>query len=483
MILSPGDKHDPSTPSADWLAMEAYWRQALALSGGIEAMRAAGETYLPRWEGEQRRVYETRRRTAKLTNVFMDVLESLAAQPFKEPVRMEDDASPDLIDFAMNVDATGRTLHDFALAAFMLALRDGVAWVIVDYPDSMPAGSVPRTVADERAMGLRPYWSLYGALDVIDVETVTWMGKERVLSMRLRETETGRDGYATTATERIRILRDAFPAGGVTSETWIKTEEKWVMETEPADLTIGTIPAVPVLLGHRIGQTWRVKPPLRAACDLQIELYQEENALKNIRTMSAFPMLAIHGTSPPEGGDGAPSPMTVGPGQVLYSGTDGSIGYVEPSASSLNFLKESRRDTEKEIRELGRQPLTAQSGNLTAITTAVAAEKANCALAAWAGTMSHALDLMLEVTAEWMGVDDPVTGVKVFDNFDAGMSDDASLAQVIAMQNAGIVSRAAVVDEAKRRGVLSPSFDAAADAVAVASESARDILTQDDFGQ
>ena len=98
---------------------------------------------------------------------------------------------------------------------------------------------------------------------------------------------------------------------------------------------------------------------------------------------------------------GQPKPLSVGPAKVLYAppdgaGNSGSWAYVEPSAQSLTFLAGDIKETKQDLRELGRQPLTA-TANVTVINSAMAASKAKSAVGAWAIGLKDALENAMEM--------------------------------------------------------------------------------------
>lgn len=100
--------------------------------------------------------------------------------------------------------------------------------------------------------------------------------------------------------------------------------------------------------------------------------------------------------------------VPVGPKSVLFAppagdGTHGEWDFIEPSAASLTFLAKDVEATEKQLRELGRQPLTAQTGNLTVVTTDFAAQKGNSAIQAWCLNLKDALEEALRLTCLWLG--------------------------------------------------------------------------------
>ena len=121
-------------------------------------------------------------------------------------------------------------------------------------------------------------------------------------------------------------------------------------------------------------------------------------------------MSATYGANPPRGADGKPSKLRTGPNTVVYcvektNGDGGTWQYVEPQANSLEFLQKNIDKTKNDLRELGRQPLTALSTQLTTVTTSIAAGKARSAVTAWAYALKDALENALSITMQWMGID------------------------------------------------------------------------------
>lgn len=466
-------KPDPSAPSSDWRAMQAYWKKSGTILAGTEAMRDEKE-FLPKYPEETDEKYKFRKNNAKLTNIFQDIVENLAQRPFAKAVQLSPDSDNRYIDFSTDVDGRGNSLHAFSGDVFYYGIADALNWILVDYTDGV---SENMTRAQEAAMGVRPYWVHYSADSVIAAYSEVVNGREQFVHVRLKETSTVRSGpygWVETTKKRVRIFNreeaDDGSYGNPTWELWELQEgktggEEWVRIKEPETMTIPEIPLVAFVTGRRKGAGWNVHPPMKDAADLQIELFQQESGLKNIKELVAFPMLAGNGVSPEIGDDGQPKDIQTGPHAVLYAPPEGSTGasgqwqFIEPSAQTLEFLLKDIEATKKELRELGRQPLTAQSGNLTVVTTAFAAQKGNSAIQAWALNLKDALEQAYYLTGLWMKDPNPKAEVKIDTDFDLGFGDDDSFKHVAALRAAGDISREAELSEAKRRGILSAEYD------------------------
>jgi hypothetical protein len=110
------------------------------------------------------------------------------------------------------------------------------------------------------------------------------------------------------------------------------------------------------------------------------------------------------------------------------------------------------------LRELGRQPLTAQTGNLTVVTTAFAGDKANSVIQAWAINLKDALENAFHITAMWMNRSDGPS-VKLDPDFDIGLSDEKDTDALLKLRDIGDISAETLGNEFKRRGILSAEYD------------------------
>lgn len=472
----------PDNPSSDYTAMLPYWEMVETILEGAAAMRAAGERFLPKFPGESKDDYEFRRKNAKFTNIYRDIVENLASKPFAKQVDLvENSASQKVKDIAEDIDGAGNHLHVVAGEMFFNGIANAIDWILVDHTP-VPQGA---TVADEKRIGARPYWVRIPALRMLWVESAMIAGREEFTYAAISETTKVREGFAEKTVERVRLLiRDKLEAGGygpARFEVWEKSSKTgqsaaWsVVDSGP--ITIGIIPLVPFLTGRRKEGSWQLLPPMQDAAYLQIEHYQQESGLKYASENTAFPMLAGNGVEPPIGPDGNVAPAPVGPKRVLYappmegsnSVTHGEWKFIEPNATSLKFLADQIKATEQQLRELGRQPLTAQTGNLTVVTTMFAAQKGNSAVQAWALNLKDALEQALAYTCLWLK-DSSEPEASVYTDFDVETDSVEGMKVVLDMKKDNLISRAAAITEAKRRNILAPEYDEAKDMEAILHE-------------
>lgn len=475
----------PDTPSSDHAAMAPYWEMVDTILAGADAIRKAAK-YLPQFPKESDADYKHRRENAKFTNIFRDLVEGLASKPFAKELGLVDAKATDQIKaLAEDIDGRGNHLHVFAGNLFFNGIAHAIGWIFVDH-SKVPEGA---TRAQEKAIGARPYWVYVPATKMLAAYTDVIDGVERFVHVRIREDEVRRKGFEEETVERVRVLNreplldetgKVIGYGPATYELWEKGSSSngktaaWSV-VDRGSIAIGVIALVPFLTGRRVEGSWKVLPPMKDCAFLQVEHYQQETNLKYARDMTCFPMLAGNGVTPEiDPATNQPRVAPVGPKAVLYApmGQDGRHGewkFIEISASSLEFLEGSIDKTERQLRELGRQPLTAETGNLTVVTTAFAAQKGNSAVQAWAINLKDSLEQAFAYTCMWLK-DSSEPEVSVHTDFAIEAQAGDELDAVLTLMERGDISREAGLNEMKRRNVLSPEYDAEADLDVILSE-------------
>ena len=480
---------NPAEPSASHRAMCPYWDMVETELGGAATMRAAGKKYLPKFPNESDEDYEYRRANAKYTNIFRDIVENLASKPFaKEVDLVEKTSSAQVEEFCEDIDGQGNNLNVFASTVFFQGIADAIDWILVDKPP------VPENAsrAVEAELGAKPYWVHIPAKMMLAVYSAIVKGKEEIVHARISEPDVVMDGYKERAVERVRELnRVQLADGSYGPATWALWEKKIDPSTRKIRwdiicsgvIAIGVIALVPFVVGRRKGRSWELVPPMQDAAFLQVEHYQQETNLKSIKELAAFPMLSANGVAPPEDKDGKRINVPVGPKTVLFAppgpeGRAGSWTFIEPGAQTLTFLASDLKATEQNLRELGRQPLTAQSGNLTVVTAAVASQKSSSAVQAWALALKDCLELALQYSCLWLN-DSSEPEVRVHTDFAVDTESDKAPDFLLKMREKKEISRIALVDEAKRRDLLSADYDAEKDMELILAEEPSDPTPQD----
>lgn len=479
----------------DMACMLPYWDKTDAIIEGYEAVKLAAETYLPKFPEEEASTYDLRLQSTKMTNVYLDIIESLAVKPFEEPVslvkeeRTGNDKKEVVIpsefdEFIKDVDGAGNNITVYSSLTFFNGINSAIDWIFIDYPTAEDQASI-RTKADQKAAGVRPYWSHVLGRNVLEARTKMISGKETLTYVRILE---------PGKPKHIRIFERDGVNGRIVWELWQEQDKPneangktHFVKINGGLISIDEIPLVPFITGRRDGRSFKIAPAMRGAADLQIELYQQESALKFSKIISAYAMLAANGLKPQVGPDGKPLKIQIGPMKVLYgvpdnNGNHGEWSFIQPDAAIMKMLSEDCDKTEQDLRELGKQPLTAQSGNLTVITTTVAAGKAGSAVAAWSIALKFALEHALRITGKFMNSTSYVPNVYIFTEFD-NWTEGKDLDALNTARANGNISQRTYWKEAKRRKFLSNDFDPDAEEKLLLDEVPSDTDLEDDDDQ
>lgn len=466
--------------SKDSAAMLPHWDKVDAIIDGIQAMSVAGDVFLPKFRDEEADDYTFRQKMTKMTNVYRDIVEGLASKPFEQQVQLTDDSNPpeSIVQFLEDVDGASNNITVFAAQTMFQGINSALDWIFIDHADT--GENPPRNMDDYKRAGYRPYWSHVLARNVLDAQSTVINGKETLTYFKVLE---------PGEPDHVREFRRQVD-GKVTWALWERDEKPGpdgkaqFSQVGSGVISIGVIPMVPFITGRRHGRSWKIDPPMKDAADLQVELYQQESGLKFAKTLTAYPMLAANGVSPEKDPvTGKPIyKVAVGPNRVLFTGVSsgtgraGSWSYLEPSSESLKFLAADIDSTIQQLRELGRQPLTASSSNITVITAMVAALKAKSAVKAWALMLKDALENALLITDMWMKTG-YVPNVNVFVDFDDFMEGDTE--ELGKARDRKDISRETYWTEMKRRGVLSADFDPKVEATRLLTELPGDPVESD----
>lgn len=462
----------PDNPSSDHRAMQHYWTLVDDIMGGVKAMRAAKTRYLPKLHLEPDEEYERRVATAPFTNIYGDAFRNLASKPFEKPVTLSEGADEEFDAFINDVDRAGNNLHVFARDYFKAAVNYGIDWLLVDKTDTKGA----RSRAEEAAVGARPYWVRIPAKNMLAVYAEMVGERLEIVHARYLETKTVCDGYGEKTIRRVRIL-DRAPVVSESGETigwatatfevWEEkkkpgTDEKQWEKIDGGNMGLGRIPLVPLITGEEDGSRFRILPPLRDLADMQVTEFQMEANRRQVQDNTAFPISVVRGVDKP----GDDQPISLGPRTVLYfppigeTGQYGDFRREEPSGAAGKMLGNDIAEHRREMREIGMQPLTPQSGNLTATASSIAEAKAHSAAETWALGLKDCLEQAFVFTALWMGKNETTApSVNVHTDFSVGEQSVEQMGVVRDLNKDSLISGRARVEEAKRRNILGPNYN------------------------
>ncbi len=453
---APNTNKDVAKQSDAVTGMAQAWSLVADLMGGTHAMRVAGKKHLPQWPAEEQQAYATRLATATLFPAYSRTVSVLTGKPFSKPINIGEDVPARIKEWLDNIDLEGRNLHAFAADLCNNALAYGLCGILVDCP---PAENV-RTVADEKNAGLRPYFIHVRHDAILGWRSQKIGGSIRLTQLRIMETaEEDVGDFGSKQVPQVRVLepgkwttyRKVTSAGGV---------ESWV-EFQSGVTSIDVIPFVPVY-GFRkdfmIGS-----PPMIELAHMNVEHWQSKSDQQTILHVARVPILFAKDI-------GSDTPLTVGAGSLITaSGEHADMKYVEHSGKAIDAGRASILDLEDRMRQVGAELLVIKPGNTTEVQTVSDNEQGMCDLQRIMQTLEDALDQALDLMAKF--VKEPKGGrVTIYNDFGAATLAEASAKLLFEMKADGSLSHLTLLNELKRRGVLSPDIDSKAEVAAAAKD-------------
>jgi len=315
------------------LLYETYypqWQYLLeSYVGGAEYRDAK---HLTRYVLETDKEYDARLRTTPLENHCQSVISVYNSFLFREEPEREFaglEALPELEDFLYDADFDGRSLDSFMKDVATWSSVFGHSWIIVSKPN---VGAV--TVADEMAMGVRPYVSLLTPMVVLD-----WK-YQRQPSGRVELTYLR---YLEDVTGDLRTVK-IWSKESVTTHT-IDTK-KGIITDEIVEVNgLGKIPAVCAYNGRSIIRGFGVSD-IADIADVQKFIYNCTSEVEQSIRMDSHPSLVK--TPETQAGIGAGSivhmPENLDPGLKPYllefggASVDSIYKSIEHAISSIDKM-------------------------------------------------------------------------------------------------------------------------------------------------
>lgn len=427
--------------SAEVEAMAAAWPIADALLGGTAAMRAAGKAFLPKWPGEEKESYDARLGTATLFPAFARTLGVMAGKPFSKQITLGDDVPARIKAWCDDVDLQGNNLHTFAASVMDEVLGYGLAGVLVDHPKVAGA----RTLADERAIGARPYMVAIKHSQILGWKAERRNGATVLTQLRLAETKEVDDGdFGTKHEPRVRVLT---PGGWAVYMPGARAEDEWVLEDQ-GTTTLKAIPFAPVY-GRKRGFMNGVSPLLDLAY-LNVKHWQSQSDQDTVMHVARVPILAMIGADDD-------SKLTVGASTAIKLPMGAEMKFVEHTGAAIEAGAKSLEALEDQMIQTGAELLVQKPGQRSATEASNDAEANKSDLQRITEAFEDSLDQALHYFAAWIG--QPQGGhVSLFKDFASGSLSDASAQLIVTMQQGGLISKETAIREQQRRGILSPDL-------------------------
>jgi len=422
----------PFVRSLEVIGMMPDWSVMAAVTNGTNYLRDMSETYLPQEPREDDDAYQTRVDRSVLSPYTSRLIETAAGAILRKPIHIEGD--PYWLELAQNIDGLGSNINEYARRALVSSLTYGHSAILVDYP----AASEARNLAEERAMGRRPYFVHVDAPQIWGWRKES--GTNRLLQVRIHDYDVRPlNEFGEEQVEEMRVIYpgryDLYTLG-----------QELVEFTATGGYSLTEIPLVPIYSNRRgllVSQ-----PPLLDIANLNITHYQRQADLIHALHIAAMPTLVL------EGWDDTTGSATMGVNYAIAMQPGNKAYYVQADATSFDAQMAELESLASQMSTLGvtklfGQKFVAESAEAKRIDQA----QSNSVLSIISQELESALNQAFAFAAEYVGMEPPeITIDRDFDYYRLIGQDVSVLAQLNEM---GKISDATLL-EILRRGEILP---------------------------
>lgn len=454
-----------ATPNPESIALQRKLKPVRSLMEGTEKMRELGEEYLPKEEGETSEEYKRRLKRTFLYNYFKRTVGALVGKPFSKPIN-KPETLPEIIDqVCMDVDLQGNDLTTFGKALFEDAIQAGITYILIDYPKTNTDEYGVISVADERTLNLRPYWVHLKAENVIGWKSISVNGVHCLKQIRFKRTVTEpEDDYNDKELEQIVVINyDPMATESAVSfevhqynEKASSKEGQWMIVETGYYSGVTSIPLVPVIVSKTGFMT--AEPPLLDLAHLQISHYQKQSDYDNIVHAIQVPILFGKGWGDKKGN----SKMQLGSNRFwTTNNVDSDLKYVEHTGAAAKVGADSIAKLEDQMMKMSIRLLSERSpGGVTATEASLDSESAESALKSMVTDLTVSIGVAMDYTYEWLDMERPDDHIfEVNDDFGLMIGNDMIAQWLLKAQQAGILTKKTVGEEAKKVGYISEQID------------------------
>jgi hypothetical protein len=332
-------------------------------------------------------------------------------------IRLDTDAEPEWADFIENCTLEGASINSFTKLILANAVDCGWAGILVDYPDVDPGLSL----ADERRMGLRPYFVPIRCDEVLgyrsEVSTEQVGGRvrygQRITQLRIRdwiEEPDPDDEFVSVRRPSVRVYDQPEAGGPCRYRLFVSRDTRKGAERGPTSsyvldkegfLSVPFIPFVPVYGGHQVG-FMKARPLLYDIARQNISHWQLSADLAHQMHLTACPKFVISGVA-------GQIDIEMGPDRnLVFSDPGARAQWVGAPTDGLQSVMSRIQQIETQMQSLAVVSMSMQrSGVESAMSKLLERAQSDSQLVVIVSSLEDSLNRAMEMAAAYRGVDAP----------------------------------------------------------------------------
>lgn len=427
-------------------ASKRKWRRCRVVTEGEDAVKDAGEEFLPRLSGQSDQEYAAYKARATFFAGTSRTLQALIGMVFRNPPVVK---FPDLStfpSFLAEITRDRRSLESFAKEAIGEVFALGRFGILVDMFDE----------------GTAPYLAGYSAESIRNWRTQVVNGREEYDLVVLEEPHAEpEDEFDTKQSCRLRVLQivDGVYQQSIYHKRSTRdktTGSEWVLAETLVPLVRGQPwPFIPfVVCGVHNLASCPETPPLHDMAVVNLSHYRTSADLEHGRHYTALP-------TPWAAGFDTKRELYLGSSVAWISDEPNArCGFLEFTGQGLSALENAAKEKQQHMAILGARLLDSEKMAAEAAETLkIRRSSETNVVASAADTVGEALETVLEWCALWLGA--PVEGIEVELNkefLDLDISEGLMRALMEAVQ-AGMVSWDTYFFNLKRGQIIPPQVE------------------------
>ncbi len=429
------------------------WQRLRHVIAGQDAVRAAGEAYLPKLVDEVPDEYAKRIKRSNFFNGTWRTIAILHGMMFRKDPTIEANVDEYLKDVTMS----GVSFERFARNVAGEVLGVGRVGILVDYP---AVGNVTGITVDAaNKMGLRPTMQMYSAESIINWKHRN-INNATVLSLVVLTEQTPIEGdeFEHKMETLYRVLD--LDEGGTYRQRLFRVDKKGkdeqiggdfypIMNGKPMDY-------IPFGIVGTDGMDCALdEPPLIDLVDANIAHYQVNSDYRHGLHFTGMPTLFLAGVQLNEG-----EKIHVGSTAAIVSGDPNADGkFIEFTGQGLSETREALKEIKQEMAMLGARAIADETKQAETLGgTAIKRSGENSILSAIALAVSDALTWALQIFSEWAGQTGEVQ-FQINRDFMPTLMDAQTLTALVGAVQAGKISDREFFELMQRGDVIDGEID------------------------
>lgn len=475
------DANDPSIATAVYERMRPRWEKCRDCFMGTEAIRAGTTTYLPQYEAESDERYEVRSQLAAFYNGYSRTVLASVGMLLEEEPTLGEDMPPDLVELWENIDAAGTHGAVFARRLATAGIIDGYAGILVEHSRSPAPGQLSGD--EEKRLGLRPYFLLFRAHDVMRAIYESVNGARVLTLLVLREVVRRRDGlFGTKTVVQYRVYTNE--KGVISYQLWSALDSSSRPSKTEGPTTVPNLTAIPwapFIAGEEVpGSPGEYKPPLLDLADLNIQYHNTLTNILSLQSLAFVPTPVRIGATPDAQGN-YPT-LVLGPGNTIEApiteGVAEPVYWLSPDVSVLEPGDRTLQATKADMATMGAAFLAVET---RAAETAEGKRIDSAAQRATLATVARALKDCLETAFGFMAAYRKLQGGSVTLNEDfTGVGIDPQYLTVLVQAYQQDALSLEELRHVIHTGQLPEDFDAADVVELLANQAAKEKLREEE---